>query len=85
MCRGSLKIMPRDGYRASPLLHTMKQGKEAILMEGVLFMLGTIVIEGGLVLLLMSLLTASDREQRREEERLRRLAPVAGKGLRRAA
>jgi len=29
-------------------------------MEGALFMLGTVVIEGGLVMLLMSLFTRSD-------------------------
>ena len=53
-------------------------------MSGVLFMLGTIVIEGGLVLLLMSLFTASDREERREDER-QRLVAEGGEGLRRAA
>ncbi len=31
-------------------------------MEGLLFMLGTVVVEGGLVSLLMWLFTASDRE-----------------------
>jgi len=45
-------------------------------MEGALFMLGTVVIEGGLVLLLMSLFTNSDRELRREEEMKRRLAEL---------
>ena len=45
-------------------------------MEGVLFMLGTIVIEGGLVALIMWLLTASDREARREEEARQRLAKL---------
>lgn len=45
-------------------------------MEGLLFMLGTIVIEGGLVALIMWLLTASDREARREEEAKRRLAQL---------
>ncbi len=45
-------------------------------MQGVLFMLGTIVIEGGLVALIMWLLTASDREARREEEAKRRLAQL---------
>ncbi|HEU4760178.1 MAG TPA: hypothetical protein VFT91_09395 [Dehalococcoidia bacterium] len=45
-------------------------------MEGVLFMLGTIVIEGGLVALIMGLLTVSDREARREEEARRRLAEL---------
>ncbi len=45
-------------------------------MEGALFMLGTIVIEGGLVALLMWLFTASDREARREEEARKRLAEL---------
>jgi len=45
-------------------------------MEGALFMIGTVVIEGGLVLLLMSLFTRSDREARREEEMKRRLAEL---------
>jgi len=45
-------------------------------MEGVLFMLGTIIVEGGLVALIMWLLTASDREARREEEARRRLAEL---------
>lgn len=56
-------------------------------MEGVLFMLGTIVIEGGLVALLMWLFTASDREARREEEARRRLAVLEAEeeGLRKAA
>jgi len=45
-------------------------------MEGVLFVLGTIVIEGGLVALLMWLFTASDREARREEEARNRLAEL---------
>lgn len=43
-------------------------------MSGVLFMVGTIVIEGGLVALIMWLLTAGDREARREEDAQRRLA-----------
>ena len=43
-------------------------------MEGTLFILGTIVIEGGLVALIMWLFTASDREARREEEARRKLA-----------
>ena len=42
-------------------------------MEGMLFMLGTVVIEGGLVLLIMSLFTASEREQRREDDSRRRV------------
>ena len=56
-------------------------------MEGVLFILGTVVIEGGLVALIMWLLTASDREARREEEARSRLAEleVAEERLRKAA
>ncbi len=56
-------------------------------MQGVLFMLGTVVIEGGLVALIMWLLTASDREAAREEEaRLRLTELEAEEGrLRRAA
>ncbi len=56
-------------------------------MEGALFMLGTIVIEGGLVALLMWLFTASDRESRREEEARRRLVEleVEEQRLRKAA
>lgn len=56
-------------------------------MAGFLFILGTIVIEGGLVALIMWLLTASDREARREEEAQRRLAEleVAQERLRKAA
>lgn len=45
-------------------------------MDGALFMLGTVVIEGGLVLLIMWLFTASDREARREEEAQKRLAEL---------
>lgn len=45
-------------------------------MEGALFMLGTVVIEGGLVLLLMSLFTRTDRESRREEEMKQRLVEL---------
>ena len=45
-------------------------------MEGLLFMLGTVIIEGGLVLLLMRLFTRSDREARREEEMKVRLAEL---------
>lgn len=37
------------------------------------FMLGTVVIEGGLVMLIMWLLTAQDREAAGEEEAQRRL------------
>jgi hypothetical protein len=42
-------------------------------MQGLLFMLGTLVIEGGLVMLIMWLVTAGDREARREEEARLRL------------
>ena len=48
-------------------------------MSGALFMLGTIVIEGGLVFLLMSLFTASAREERR------RMLPEGREGLPKAA
>lgn len=45
-------------------------------MQGFLFILGTIVIEGGLVALIMWLFTTSDREARRQEEAQRRLAEL---------
>ncbi|MCH8345350.1 MAG: hypothetical protein IIC87_00295 [Chloroflexi bacterium] len=45
-------------------------------MPGFLFILGTIVIEGGLVALIMLLITAGDREARREEEAQSRLAEL---------
>jgi hypothetical protein len=45
-------------------------------MSGFVFILGTIVIEGGLVALIMLLLTSGDREVRREEEAQRRLAEL---------
>ena len=56
-------------------------------MEGFLFILGTIVIEGGLVALIMWLLTAGDREARQQEEAQRRLAALEAEeaGLRKAA
>ena len=56
-------------------------------MQGILFMLGTVVIEGGLVALIMWLLTTGDREARREEEARRRLAELEAQEqrLRRAA
>ena len=56
-------------------------------MQGILFMLGTVVIEGGLVALIMWLLTTSDREAAREEEAQRRLAKleVEEERLRKAA
>jgi len=45
-------------------------------VEGVLFMLGTVVIEGGLVALIMWLFTAQNREAGREEDAHRRLAEL---------
>lgn len=54
-------------------------------MSGVLFMLGTIVIEGGLVILLMSLFTASAREEGREEDERRRMLPEGAEQLPKAA
>ncbi len=45
-------------------------------MPGFLFILGTIVIEGGLVALIMLLFTAGDREARREDEAQHRLAEL---------
>ncbi len=45
-------------------------------MPGFLFILGTIVIEGGLVAMIMWLLTTGDREARREEEAQRRLTEL---------
>ena len=61
--------------------------KEATEMEGALFILGTIVIEGGLVALLMWLFTAPGREARREEDARKRLAELQAEeeGLRKAA
>lgn len=41
-------------------------------MDGILFMLATIVIEGGLVFFLMWLVTAGQREAGHEEEEARR-------------
>ena len=56
-------------------------------MEGFMFILGTVVIEGGLVALIMWLLTTGDREARREEEARRRLGEleVEEERLRKAA
>ncbi len=45
-------------------------------MPGFLFILGTIVIEGGLVAMIMWLITTGDREARREEEAQRRRAEL---------
>ncbi len=44
-------------------------------MQTALFMLGTLVIQGGLVLLVMWLLTAGEREARRQEAQRRLAAP----------
>ncbi len=45
-------------------------------MPVVLFVLGTLVVQGGLVLLVMWVLTASDREAAREEENQHQLAAL---------
>lgn len=45
-------------------------------MEGLLFILGTIFVEGGLVALIMWLFTSGDREAQREAEALRRLTEL---------
>ncbi len=45
-------------------------------MSGFLFILGIIVIEGGLAALIMSLFAASEREARREEEARARLTKL---------
>lgn len=45
-------------------------------MEGVLFILGTIVIEGGLVALIAWLVTEPEGEARREGEARQRLAQL---------
>lgn len=56
-------------------------------MSGFLFILGTVVIEGGLVALIMWLLTTGDREARRDEEARHRLGELEAEEeqLRRAA
>ena len=46
-------------------------------METTVFMLATIAVQGGLVLLLMWVLTVGDREAHLLEEARRRLAPPA--------
>ena len=43
-------------------------------MDGILLMLGTIAVEGGIVFYLMWLLTAGQREAQQEEGTRRRLA-----------
>ena len=60
-------------------------GKNA--MDGILLMVGTIVVEGGLVYLLLRLLTEDAREEQREEEAQRRLKALEAEeeGLRKAA
>ena len=45
-------------------------------MQGLIFMLGTVLIEGGLVALIMWLFTAQDREGRKGLEAQRRLAEL---------
>jgi hypothetical protein len=45
-------------------------------MSGLLFILGTLVIEGGLVALIMWIVTAGDRQAGREEEARTRLAEL---------
>jgi hypothetical protein len=45
-------------------------------MPVVLFVLGTLVIQGGLVMLIMWLLTAGDREAAREEKARYQLAAL---------
>lgn len=45
-------------------------------MDGVLFMLATVVVEGGLVYFIMWLLTSGERETQKEEESRRRLAEL---------
>ena len=45
-------------------------------MQGLIFMLGTVLIEGGLVALIMWLFTAQDREGRKDLEAQRRLAEL---------
>lgn len=45
-------------------------------MNGLLFMLGTLIIEGGSVFLLMWLITERDREASRAEDARRRLAEL---------
>ena len=56
-------------------------------MDGTLLMLGTVIVEGGLVYFLMWLLTSGEREAQREEEARRRLAVLesAEERLRKAA
>ncbi|MDP2949255.1 MAG: hypothetical protein Q8P22_06930 [Chloroflexota bacterium] len=56
-------------------------------MAGILFMLGTVVVEGGLVFILMYLFAQGERRARAgEAERVRKeLAAAAPRELRRAA
>ena len=82
----ALDSVPRRGAIAfeseERLKHTGGTG-----MQGVLFMLGTVVVEGGLVALIMWLFTAQDREAGHEEDARRRLAELEAEEqrLRRAA
>jgi len=64
------------GYTRRSLRRTMASeeaegGKNA--MDGILLMAGTIVVEGGLVYLLLKLVTEGARGEEREEEARRRL------------
>ena len=45
-------------------------------MDGILLMVGTLLVEGGLVYFLMRLLTSGEREAQREEEARHRLAAL---------
>jgi hypothetical protein len=45
-------------------------------MEGLTFMAGTIIVEGGLIALIMWLLTASEREAGQAEHARRRLQEI---------
>ncbi len=51
-------------------------GRQVTAMEVVLFVLGTLVVQGGLVLLVMWLIASGDREAQREDEERRRLAAL---------
>jgi len=48
-------------------------------MDGIVFMLGTIFVEGGLVYLLLRLLTEGAREEQGEDEAQRRLKALEAK------
>src|SRR3989304_5416466 len=87
MCRAAPNNLSDDGWLpARPALsmelekRALRTRKEVEAMQGILFMLGTVVIEGGLVALIMWLLTTGDREARREEEARGRLGELEGGG-----